>query len=450
MNSQEKRTALSLAAVYAFRMLGLFMILPVLPLYTDSLQDITPFLIGVAIGVYGLTQAVFQIPLGLLSDKIGRKPVIIGGLVLFAVGGVIAALANDNIYLIILGRAIQGMGAIAAATMALAADLTREENRAKVMAFIGMSIGLAFMLAMILGPVINSWVGISGIFWVTSIMALCGIFLIRFIVPTPAKSFSHRDAGIISGYLKPALNNSSLLRLDLGVFLLHAIMTANFTVIPLILRDHLGFEVSDHWKIYLPTFLLSFVLSVPLIILAEKYRQIKPVLLISIGLLIAAQVLLAAQFTMLVPMLVGFLLFFVGFNFLEAVLPSLVAKYSTVDNKGTAMGVFSTSQFSGIFVGGVLAGAINMAWGMNGVLILGGLLAVLWLLVAFTLPVPQFYKTKVIRLHARFTETPETTSTALLLIPGVKEVSIALEEGVAYLKVDNKELDTIALEAYSG
>ncbi|CAA6824154.1 MAG: Putative transport protein [uncultured Thiotrichaceae bacterium] len=449
MNSQEKRTAFSLATVYAFRMLGLFMILPVLPLYTDSLQDVTPFLIGVAIGVYGLTQAAFQIPLGLLSDKIGRKPVIIGGLAVFAIGGAIAALANDNIYLIILGRAIQGMGAIAAATMALAADLTREENRAKVMAFIGMSIGLAFMLAMILGPLINSWTGISGIFWVTSMMALCGIILIRYTVPTPATSFSHRDAGIISGYLKPALTNPSLLRIDLGVFLLHAIMTANFTVIPIILRDHLGFEVINHWKVYLPVFVVSFVLSVPLIILAEKYRKIKSVLLISICLLIAAQILLASQFTMLEPMLLGFLLFFVGFNFLEAVLPSLVAKYSTVDTKGTAMGVFSTSQFSGIFVGGVLAGTISMVWGISGVLILGGILASLWLLIAFSLPIPQFYKTKVIRLHARFIKTPEDTSRALLLIPGVKEVSIAIEESVAYLKVESKELDNNALKIYS-
>lgn len=447
MNQQEKKVAVSLAAVYSVRMLGLFMILPVLPLF-ESQYHVTPFLIGVAIGIYGLSQALLQIPLGLLSDKLGRKPVIIAGLAVFALGSLVAALADDNIYLIILGRALQGMGAIAAATMALAADLTREEHRGKIMASIGMSIGVAFAIAMIIGPIIYQWLGLAGIFWITLLLALIGIALVIFAVPTPAKMYAHRDAGIIGGYLKPALNNPSLLRMDAGVFFLHMIMTANFSVIPLILKNNIGFETAEHWKIYLPVFMVSFVLSVPLIIIAEKYQKIKLLLLLSIIALIIAQIAFGMGYQLTTPMLLAFLLFFVGFNFLEAIQPSLVAKYSHVDTKGTAMGIFSTAQFSGIFVGGALGGFVAMHWGSSGVFYIGAMMAVLWLLIAIGLPTPEFYKAKVIRLKRECLHQPDETIQQLMKIAGVKEVSIAIEEGAAYLKIKAQELDENALLSY--
>ena len=449
MNSLEKRTALSLAAVYAVRMLGLFMILPVFSLYAKNMPEATPFLIGLAIGIYGLSQAILQIPLGLLSDKIGRKPVIVGGLFIFAIGSVIAALAND-LEGIIIGRAIQGSGAIAAATMALAADLTRENHRAKVMAIIGMTIGISFGVAMIVGPIISEWAGLSGIFWVTTALALIGILLILFVVPQPPKLHSHRDAGIIKGYLAPALKDPTLIRMNIGVFILHMIMTANFTVLPLIFKENLGFDQIDQWQIYLPVLVLSFILSVPLIILSEKYQKIKPLFIFSVVSLVIAQIFMGLMNDATLPLLASFLLFFIGFNFLEAVQPSLVAKYSNVNTKGTAMGVFSTAQFMGIFVGGVVGGTALTLWGIQGVMYFGAVMAFIWLLIAIGLPQPKFYKSKVFKLCKDALVDPAKTTYQLNQIAGIKESAISLEEGAVYLKVDKNEFIEESLAHYLG
>jgi MFS family permease len=439
MNNLEKRTAMSLAAVYAVRMLGLFMILPVFTLYANNIPEVTPFIIGLVIGIYGLTQAILQIPLGFLSDKIGRKPVIAGGLFIFAIGSIVAAFAShaNNIELLILGRAIQGSGAIAAATMALAADLTREEHRAKVMAIIGMTIGVSFSVAMVMGPLINEWAGLSGIFWVTTGLAFSGILLILFIVPQPPSRFSHRDAGVIKDYLGSALRDPTLIRMNIGVLILHMMLSANFTVIPLIFRDTLGFAGVDHWRIYLPVLGLSFLLTIPFIILAEKFQKIKPLFIAAIIALIMAQLVMGLMTSLALALLLAFLLFFIGFNFLEAVQPSLVAKYANVNNKGTAMGVFSTAQFLGIFAGGTLGGWVAGYWGIQGVMLFGALLASLWLLVALGLPHPKFYKSKIFKLKQDALSDPVATIALLNQITGVKESSLSIEEGVAYLKVDN-------------
>lgn len=447
MNKLEQRTALSLAAVYAVRMLGLFMILPILPLYAERFEDATPFLIGLAIGVYGLTQATFQIPLGLMSDRFGRKKIIIGGLLVFAIGSVIAAL-SDNIYSIILGRAIQGMGAIAAATMALAADLTEENNRAKVMASIGMTIGIAFAVAMVVGPILDQWYGLSGIFWITACLALAGIALVAFVVPQPKKIFHHRDAGVLGDYIIPALKNANLLRMNAGVFVLHMIMTANFTVLPLIFKNQIALESASHWKIYLPVFGLSFIFAVPMIILAEKYQKIKPLLIGTVAALSLAQLGMATSSTTIWLLLLSFLMFFISFNFLEAVQPSLVAKYSGVNIKGTAMGVFSTSQFMGIFVGGIVGGSLVQHFGQSAVFIFGAVAALGWLALTISLPTPQFYKSRLLKLNNAMLVDGLATSAALNKVNGIKEVAISLEEGIAYLKVDNKVLDEADLLAF--
>ena len=272
MSRVERRASVSLAAIMATRMLGLFMILPVFALYAESLPDATPFLIGLAIGIYGLTQALLQIPFGMASDKYGRRVMITIGLVLFALGSVAAASA-DSLIGIIMGRALQGAGAVAAVIMALTADLTREAQRTKAMAIIGMSIGGAFTLALVVGPLLDHWIGISGIFWFTAALALVAIIILWTLVPEPAQSHMHHDAQLDPRLTASVLANTQLLRLDAGILILHAILTSIFLVVPFVLRDNLGIESNLHSWVYLPVFLLSAGAMVPFIIIAEKKRK---------------------------------------------------------------------------------------------------------------------------------------------------------------------------------
>lgn len=453
MNSLEWRVTASLAAIYAVRMLGLFMILPVFALYAESLPGYTPALVGLAIGIYGLTQAIFQIPLGMLSDKLGRKPIIIGGLMVFALGSAIAALAH-SLWVIVLGRAIQGLGAVAGPTMALAADLTREENRTRIMAFIGMTIGLSFMGGMILGPIVSQVAGVPGIFWLTVLLAFSGIALIIFAVPNPIHPTQHRDAGIIQDYLGKALRNMALLRMNAGVFILHLVMTANFLVLPPLFEHDLGLPRAEHWKVYLPVFAGSFLVAIPLIIMAEKKHQIRLFLLSSTILLILAEIGMALGYGHINWLLAAFFLFFVGFNFLEAVQPSLVAKYSDVNTKGTAMGIFSSSQFLGIFAGGSLGGMVNhafqnTAFATTSVFLFSALVVAIWLLIAWQLPQPTFYTSRLLKLDPKRLNSPELIQRDLMQIAGVKEVAVVTEEGVAYLKVDKATLDEASLSAFA-
>lgn len=446
MTATERRTALGLAGVYGSRMLGLFLVLPVFALFAEDLSGATPLLTGLAIGIYGLTQALLQIPFGLLSDRIGRKPVILAGLLLFALGSVIAALADD-IFWIIVGRALQGSGAVAAAVMALAADLTREDQRTKVMATIGMTIGLSFMLAMIAGPAINAWVGISGIFWITALLALSGMALIAWVVPTPRVSQVHRDAEPVPALFARVLAHPDLLRLDFGIFSLHLILTAVFLAVPLALRDA-GLAATEHTLVYLPVMLVSIVAMVPFVILAEKKRQMKPVFLGAI--VVLALVLLGLwQFGQaLWPLVVAIGLFFTAFNLLEATLPSLVSKTAPADAKGTAMGVYSTSQFAGAFVGGLVGGWVHQQWGEFAVFLFASLVAVAWLLVASGMAKTGRHASRLLHLQPMPGSQAELVAAQLRDIRGVVEAVVIGEEGVAYLKVDRDRLDDAELDAF--
>ena len=437
MNSIERRAAISLALIYSTRMLGLFMILPVFVLYAETLADITPFLIGVAIGIYGLTQAIFQIPFGIWSDRIGRKPVIIFGLLLFALGSLIAALAV-SIEWIIVGRAIQGTGAIAAAVMALAADLTREQHRTKVMAIIGASIGLSFMLALIMGPLLQAWFGVPGIFWLTAVLALFGILIVLFLVPNVQLPKIQSELSVGRRGLAMAINNSQLLRLDFGVFTLHMVLTAVFVVVPSLLKERFGLEMADHWQVYLAVMLVSIVLLIPSIVISEKKKKTKVALLGAILLCILSQLGLLQADLSFWSFMLAMVVFFWGFNLLEATLPSLVSKTCNPGNKGAAMGVFSSSQFLGAFAGGSASGVILQRYDASGVFLFAAIMLTLWFLVAFSMRKPDHRPSYSFSVGVMGTQQAVEVAQQLQDFEGVLDAAVIAEQGVAYLRIDKQ------------
>ena len=382
MTALERRTVSSLALLYSFRMLGLFMVLPLLALYAADLPGATPTLIGLALGIYGLTQALLQIPFGWLSDQLGRKPIIIAGLLIFALGSVVAGMA-DSIYGIIFGRALQGTGAIASTVMALVADLTREEQRTKAMAMVGMSIGLSFAIALVLGPAVAAMGGLSAVFWFTAVLAVAGIVIVVLLVPSPAASTpaDHSEVGTKAGLIGSSLKDPALARLNFGVFSLHFNLMASFLVVPGFLEGVADIDRGRHWQVYLPALILSIAGMVPMMIIAERGGRPQQMFLLAIALVLVAVATLG--FTATATVFYGALwLFFVGFNFLEATLPSLVSKTVFAGGKGTAMGVYSTCQFLGAFAGGAAGGWILEHQGLSALIWLCMLLAALWWLVA--------------------------------------------------------------------
>ncbi len=448
MTPLEQKAAYSLASIFMLRMLGLFMILPVFSLYAEELEGSTPLLIGLAVGMYGLTQAILQIPFGMLSDRIGRKPVIIAGLIIFAIGSAVAATADTAVGVVI-GRAIQGAGAIAATIMALAADLTREEHRLKAMAVIGISIGVSFSVALIAGPILNSWIGVAGIFWLTAILAIGGIAVVKYVVPDPVKSTFHRDAEPVPAQFKAILGDRQLLRLDFGIFALHMTLTATFVILPLALRDHAGLDVGSHWLVYLAVMVISMGVMVPFIIHAEKKRRMKQVFVGSVAFICIAQLCLAWSYTSVTGIVVSLLIFFIAFNVLEASLPSLISKTAPPDKKGTAMGVYSSSQFFGAFIGGVSGGWLYGEFGIASVFMFSAVVAFVWCLLAATMNNPKYLGTYMIKLGDINEEKAALLATQLTKITGVAEVVVVAEDGVAYLKVDNKVVDKTELEKFS-
>ncbi|MGH8501267.1 MAG: MFS transporter [Gammaproteobacteria bacterium] len=448
MTSLERRATVSLGVVYGVRMMGLFMVLPVFALYAGELANVTPFLMGLAIGAYGLTQALFQIPLGMLSDRIGRKPVIVGGLLIFAAGSVLAAAAG-SIYWVIAGRALQGSGAIAATVMALAADLSRDEQRTKVMAALGFSIGLSFAVALVSGPVLQHWIGVPGIFWATAGLALLAIAIVLGPVPTPATLRFQRDTEVVTSALGEVAKERTLLRLDLSIFALHMVMTANFTVIPSQLRDVAGLPVAWHWALYLGVLLVSFAAMLPFLIYGERRSRMKPVLIGSIILLGAAEFCLAASGALLVIMAASMLLLFATFNLIESALPSLASRASPPALRGTAMGVYSSSQFMGVFTGGAMGGVLLNVAGPQAVFIGGGAAALLWAVLMLGMQNPSGLSSYLLNVGPLNAERAQAMTNRLTRVKGVAEAVIIPEDGTAYLKVDRKLLDEERLREFS-
>lgn len=440
MSPAELRATIGLAGVYGLRMFGLFIILPVFAFYAEDLPGGNDYtLIGIALGAYGLTQAILQIPFGWLSDRIGRKPVIYLGLILFAIGSLIAALAID-IYWVILGRIIQGAGAISAAVMALAADLTREEHRTKAMATIGMTIGTVFAISLIVAPVLNQWIGVPGIFAMTGVLALLAMIVVKKIIPDPQISRFHSDTEASAASFGSVLRDTQLLRLNYGIFALHATLMGLWLVVPLTLRQA-GMEANDHWQIYLPVLLLSIVLIIPAIIYAEKKAQLKFVFIAAIALLLIGQVLLAIAFDSIWGTAIALLVFFTAFNLLEASLPSLISKIAPVGAKGTAIGIYSSTQFLGAFVGAAVGGYLFGNFGSYALYTFCGLLLVVWLILAVTMKAPAAVRSKMYHVQEMDSNKSIELSRALAAISGVHEALVLVNERVAYLKVDMKGFD---------
>ena len=444
MSASETRAAGGLALVFAFRMLGMFMVLPVLATYGTDLAGATPALIGLAIGAYGLTQALLQIPFGMLSDRIGRLPVIYFGLLIFAAGAVLAANA-ETIWGVIAGRVLQGAGAISAAVMALLSDLTREQHRTKAMAMIGMSIGLSFAVAMVVGPLLTRAFGLSGLFWATAGMALVGMLIIALFVPRASTTLQHRESGVARQALRPTLRNPELLRLNLGIGVLHAILMASFVALPLALVEEGGLAKEEHWWVYLSALLVGFFGMVPFIIYAEKKRRMKRVLCGAVAMLVFCELYFWAFGHGLKALVLGFILFFPAFNLLEASLPSLVSKVAPAGGKGTAMGVYSTSQFLGAALGGILGGWLFAQGGLDWVFAGCAALAALWLVVALTMREPPYVTSLRITLSPR-TLADSGLAARLLAVPGVTDVVVVTEEAALYVKIDSRQLDRSALE----
>ncbi|SFU91812.1 MFS transporter [Halomonas korlensis] len=445
----ERRAITGLAGLYATRMLGLFMVLPVLALYADDLAGATPLLVGLALGVYGLTQAILQIPFGLLSDRLGRKPVIAAGLVLFLIGSIVAAGA-DTIGGVILGRCLQGSGAVAAAIMALLADQTREQVRTAAMATIGLSIGAAFAVAMVLGPWLAAGFGLGGVFWFTAGLAMLGLVVLWKLVPPAPRRVRHRDVGLDREQLRSILKRSDLWRIDLSIFSLHLILMAIFVAVPFRLIEA-GVVVERHGLTYLGVMALAFLAMVPLVIVAEKWRHMKAMCLLAIGAITLSLVGLAGLASGWWGLVGWMLLFFTGFNLLEATLPSMLSKLAPAGAKGTAMGIYSTSQFLGAFLGGLLGGLLAQQLGLSAVFAGCALLGLAWLALMVGMSAPPHLASEVVALDA---DTPEVALDALMArfaeVAGVEDVLVVPEERLAYLKVDRQRLDEQALAQLIG
>lgn len=434
----ERRAAGSLAAIFGLRMLGMFLILPVFALYAQDLTD-NHALIGLALGMYGLTQAVLMLPFGMMSDRIGRKPVIIAGLALFALGSFVAAAAT-SIETIILGRALQGAGAISAAVTALLADLTREEKRTHAMAMIGGTIGLAFAFSLAAGPAIYGWIGLPGMFALTGVLALAAMLVVKFVTPNPGKTAFHSDAEASPARLKDVLRDRELLRLNWGIFALHAAQMAMFTVVPFALTQD-GLEAGRHWLVYLPVVLVAFVLMVPAIVYGEKKGQMKPVLVGTVALMLVAQIALALSLDFFWGVVGALLLYFIAFNVLEASLPSLISKIAPPEAKGTAMGVYNTAQALGLFFGGAAGGWLAQHAGQPAVFLFCAALIAVWLVLAAGMRPPPRVKTQMFHIGTIDHAGAERLASRLTVFAGIEAVTVLPEEGAVLLKVSQTGWD---------
>ena len=387
MNSLERIFALKISLIMSVRMLGLFMLFPVMSIYAAEYDNSTPFLIGMAIGVYGLTQALLQIPFGYLSDRFGRKPILIIGLLIFFLGSVLAA-NTSNLNLVVLGRALQGGGAISAVLMAFLADSVNEENRAKANAFVGFQIGVAFMLSLLIGPIISSKVGLQGLFWTIALLSLIALIIVFSLEQSKPVTYYKLSMKAFRETL-----TKELVTLDLSIFSLHLILAAGFIVMPILIIENQIVSMVNNWHLYLPAIFLSFLGMLPLIVVSEKFKKTKYILLLCILLLIISQFIFFNASLSFQLFLITLTIFFIAFNSIEALLPSLLSRTASSSKRGLAMGIFSTSQFLGTFFGGAIGGLIYDIYDLNSVFLFTIFVALIWWFLILLVPL----KTKTLK-----------------------------------------------------
>ena len=424
-------------------MLGLFMVLPVMSIYFDQYQQASAFLLGLALGIYGLTQALLQIPLGLLSDKIGRRPVILGGLLMFILGSVVAATAETAIGVVI-GRALQGTGAIASTLMALVTDLTVEQNRTKAMASIGGSIGISFAVAMVLGPVVAANFGLAGIFWLTAALGLIGAVIVFKAIPKTFSMRQNRETQTDLQQLGNLLREPSLMRLNIGIFFLHLTLMAAFVVIPNVLVQQLAISPDQLWWVYLSLLGGGFIAMLPAMIFAEKRNAQKKIFVLAVALMTLAMLVLGSTDGAVLTVSMLFI-YFAAFNLLEALLPSWLSKVCPVGNRGTAMGIYSSCQFLGTFTGGILGGFALANVGIDGLFWLLGLMLLFWCFVASSMASPKPLQTLILQVgETKASDFVKSISN----IVGVEDILLIEGEDLAYVKVNKNLIDLNSLEPF--
>ena len=424
-------------------MLGLFMVLPVMSIYFDQYQQASAFLLGLALGIYGLTQAILQIPLGLLSDKIGRRPVILGGLLVFILGSVVAATAETAIGVVI-GRALQGTGAIASTLMALVTDLTAEQNRTKAMASIGGSIGISFAVAMVLGPVVAANFGLAAIFWLTAALGLIGAVIVFKAIPKTFLMRQNRETQTDLQQLGNLLREPSLMRLNMGIFFLHLTLMAAFVVIPNILVRQLAINPDQLWWFYLSLLGGGFIAMLPAMIFAEKRNAQKNIFVLAVALMTIAMLVLGSTDGVVLTVSMLFI-YFAAFNLLEALLPSWLSKVCPVGNRGTAMGIYSSCQFLGTFTGGILGGFALANVGIDGLFWLLGLMLLFWCFVAATMASPKPLQTLILQVgETKASDFVKSISN----IVGVEDILLIEGEDLAYVKVNKNLIDLESIQPF--
>jgi len=412
------------------------MILPVFALYAPHLHGVTPTLLGLAMGIYGLTQALLQIPFGALSDHFGRKPIILCGLLLFALGSGVAAMAHTIVGMII-GRALQGAGAIGSTIMAMIADLTREEHRTKAMAITGMTIGLSFSIAMILGPLLTRWITVGQLFFLAMLFSLVAIVILYTLVPQPAASTWHRETEPELAAFVTLFKNADLMRLNSGIFILHIILTASFIAIPITLQNYVHLAEHQQGWLYGPALLIAFMFSLTGIIVAEKNQQLKPFFLIAIVLLGVSEILFFIAPNSLTMAAIGLTVFLTGFSTLEAFLPSLISKTAPATRKGTALGIYSCAQFFGIFIGGIVGGWLYQHFSLFSIYLFCVILSGMWLVLAIFMKPPHHLVTRLFKLSPQHWQTIQPT---VKQYPGLVEITYIPEEATLYLRMDKHVL----------